>query len=115
MAMTVQMLLRDETCWTRGAFARDRRAQEVPPQDPAAVRWCVIGAIRHCYRDDNARAHALSQVAGCILRHYGTRGEVCWKGTALEVTTYFNDAEERFASRAAHFAAVRRVIAEADI
>jgi hypothetical protein len=31
--------------WTRGAFARDKRGQEVLPRSPRAVQWCASGAL----------------------------------------------------------------------
>lgn len=44
-ASGARALLSSPAHWTRGALARDRRGREVLPDDAAAVRWCVNGAL----------------------------------------------------------------------
>lgn len=41
------VLVADETTFTRGASARNEQGREVPPESPAAVRWCSLGALHH--------------------------------------------------------------------
>jgi hypothetical protein len=38
--------LADETCWTKGALARNADGLPVDPDDPTAVCWCSDGAIQ---------------------------------------------------------------------
>ena len=45
-------LLADESCWTKGAFARSASGREVLTRSPRAIRFCVGGAITWA-----ARAH----------------------------------------------------------
>ena len=37
-------LLTDPGHWTQGAFARTATGRGCDPQDPEAVRWCLLGA-----------------------------------------------------------------------
>jgi len=32
--------------WTKGLYAKDSHGHPVPPQNPAAVCWCALGAIK---------------------------------------------------------------------
>jgi hypothetical protein len=43
-----QDLIRDQTCWTRGAYARDAQGENVGAMNPRAVCWCFTGAIIKC-------------------------------------------------------------------
>lgn len=55
-------LISDPERWTRGTLARDKDDCVVRPQSPAAVKWCVVGAL---YHECPAGLHPL-QVARCI-------------------------------------------------
>ncbi len=39
-------LISDESRWTRGAMARNACRWSCPVEDPEAVRFCAVGAIR---------------------------------------------------------------------
>lgn len=42
-------LLSDPKAWTKGAFARAANGRSCDIDSGKAVRWCVMGAIDHCY------------------------------------------------------------------
>lgn len=47
--MKIKELLTDETKWTQFAVARDALGGRVHANDPTACKWCLLGAIAHCY------------------------------------------------------------------
>ena len=38
-------LIQDPKCWTQGTFARDVNGEPVLASSPAAVSWCLMGAL----------------------------------------------------------------------
>ena len=61
-------LIKDESRWTRGAFARDARGESVRPLHSTATSWCAAGAIikatgRGVAWVDNAEGLVLQRVA----------------------------------------------------
>jgi hypothetical protein len=40
--------------WTRGALARRRDNLECPADDPLAVKWCALGALRKLQVEEDA-------------------------------------------------------------
>ena len=50
--------LSDPHRWTKGAAARDARGRDVHPLDPAAVRWCALGALQVASDGVGERYHA---------------------------------------------------------
>lgn len=48
--------------WTHGAYARDAGGREVEPTCPAAVCWCVRGAI-----DASTRHHSSNRPASVLF------------------------------------------------
>jgi hypothetical protein len=62
-------LLSERSRWCTGAVAEGAAGQEVLPNDPAAVRWCLAGAWSRCLAStgDEARLsyEALLAAAGC--------------------------------------------------
>lgn len=51
--MKVHELLSNETRWAKNEFSVNMKGKPVAPNSPDAVRWCVVGAIVKCYREDN--------------------------------------------------------------
>ncbi len=47
--MKVQELLDKPEKWTQNAYARDEIRRSVHYEDPFAVCFCLIGAVRKCY------------------------------------------------------------------
>lgn len=47
--MAARALIIDETHWICGTLAGDSNYVEVPPLDPAAVCWCLQGALMKAY------------------------------------------------------------------
>lgn len=41
-------LLSDESKWTKGAFAEDRKGIPVHSKSDDAVKWCILGALNKC-------------------------------------------------------------------
>lgn len=78
--VAVRDLLSPEGAWTQGAYARDGERQAIiSADDPAAVCWCIDGAIDRVigYRHHECRAdragQAISKAAGA--------GKVGWNDT----------------------------------
>lgn len=97
--MKVKELLTDESKWTRHANARDAVKDKVPPTDPEAKCWCLLGAIDFCYQgkliaDKVAAIEKLNEV---VHEYYKTASIV-----------HFND-------RKATFEDIKKVIELADI
>jgi hypothetical protein len=44
--------------WTKEVFARDCKGDEVDPESPEAVCWCVKGALQKCYPNYDDRWEA---------------------------------------------------------
>lgn len=66
-------LIADPKRWAQGAFARDSGGAVVAALDPAAVRWCAIGALvavdrsdgrNQCFAAHNALAGHLHGCSG---------------------------------------------------
>lgn len=90
--MKVRELLCDESKWTRHAWARDRFGQPTFSTADNAVSFCLIGAVNHCYQDDERE-----QVLDKLSQAAGTNNLV-----------FFSD-------RATTFADIRRVLELADV
>ncbi len=56
--MKAHELLLDKTKWIQGWPARDKDGKNVPPQSAGAIKFCMLGAIDHCY---NHEAVAMKQ------------------------------------------------------
>jgi hypothetical protein len=44
--MKARVLLAEPSHWTQGAYARDASGRVVHPRSPAAVCWCIVGAVK---------------------------------------------------------------------
>jgi len=53
--MKVSELLSDRSKWTQGASARDKHDDIVDPEDPAACKWCFLGALYFCYTHNEGK------------------------------------------------------------
>jgi hypothetical protein len=42
-------ILRDQSCWTQGAMARNRRGDPTGAEYVSAVAWCIMGALIRAY------------------------------------------------------------------
>lgn len=47
--MTVRSLLRNHQKWTKGTWARTNQGETCNADDSGACRFCLDGALRHCY------------------------------------------------------------------
>jgi hypothetical protein len=45
MKMKVSDVLRDESCWTKESYARDKDGFHISYDDPAACKFCIHGAV----------------------------------------------------------------------
>lgn len=43
--LVIKTLINTRDTWTQYAFARNLTGQSVPPADPTACQWCLLGAI----------------------------------------------------------------------
>lgn len=49
--MKVKELLKDSTCWTKRAYARDKSGEPRSIHSEDTCRWCLIGAVHKLYPD----------------------------------------------------------------
>ena len=49
--MNLQQLYAEPDSWTQGLLARTRAGDGVPPDEPGATSWCLLGAAIRCYGD----------------------------------------------------------------
>jgi hypothetical protein len=48
--MTLQELFAPDGSWTQGAYARTLMDRPITPTAPAAVRFCLDGALMRCFK-----------------------------------------------------------------
>lgn len=97
--MTVRELLSEEGKWTQGAYARDAVGKSVALNAPAAVCWCLKGALNRCYAPE--AFHAAFQRLTAIVPKVKVDG--------FEPVAAFNDHPSTT------FVDIRRVIEQAQI
>jgi hypothetical protein len=60
-----------EKGWTQGYFARDASGEKCNPNDPAAVCWCMAGAlVRSAAGDERLLSDACEQVYAELRRSF---------------------------------------------
>ena len=64
-------LIADPARWTRGQLACDAVGRSVKPNNPKAVRWCVMGAIRKADPDDRLERGTAHTALRLGLRRLG--------------------------------------------
>jgi hypothetical protein len=52
--MTLQELFATDGSWTQGAYARTLMDRPIDPTAPAAVRFCLDGALSRCFHGRHA-------------------------------------------------------------
>lgn len=75
-------IIRDRSCWTQDAIARDQRGVSVFSYEPTAVAWCAEGAIQRAMgfselsrRNDMARYdEILAKLSDVGCQMYPERG-----------------------------------------
>jgi hypothetical protein len=60
--MKAKDILTDESKWTRGTQARDRRGMPCDPRSKRAVQFCLVGAIFRVYRGWEERHRAFDAI-----------------------------------------------------
>lgn len=48
--MKIHQLLNRKSKWCKYSNAQDKRGETVDSNSKSAVRWCLVGAARRCYR-----------------------------------------------------------------
>lgn len=77
--MLINKLLSDPRRWTIGTDARQADKTPTDANDPAAVCWCLAGAVRKCYPDTYHSIyvlivrHLVSQRLGTSIRVHNDR------------------------------------------
>mgnify|MGYP001559165452 CR=1 FL=1 len=78
--MKILELLDGPEKWTQGAFARDRRGEDVDSDRPEAVCWCLSGAITKCHLDSlRSAAEIDNKLRNTCEALYGTSNYVDWQ------------------------------------
>jgi hypothetical protein len=54
-------LISDPDHWAKGYFAFDKYNQRISPENKQAVKWCLVGAIRHSEPEGYANSIAAAQ------------------------------------------------------
>ncbi len=76
--MKAYELLNSPEKWTQGAYARDKYNETISSESPAAVKWCVHGAITKCYGRAGAKGEE------CMMRLIHQKGSVSrWNDSRL--------------------------------
>lgn len=73
--------------WVQRTFAKDADYRDVMPEDPAAVRWCLLGAI-------NRSTFELDILPGLVLDSLYRMVDLTWPGSAFGAG-YWNDQPGR--------------------
>jgi len=76
-------VIADPAHWTQGVLARDAAGLKCQPNDPAAVCWCSVGALRRADDDSEAGYEAgniLDDIADLATGGLGVTAE--WNDTA---------------------------------
>jgi hypothetical protein len=66
--MTVKELLSDPNNWCKNYFAVDKDGKGVSPENSNAVKFCLRGAIQHCYPDDEEKQKLVAEKLRTALR-----------------------------------------------
>lgn len=61
--MKIKELLSDESKWTIKTYARDKDGNLVAPESEKACKFCLSGAIRRCYGDNQVEARSKLHIA----------------------------------------------------
>lgn len=74
--MTLQELFSDPKRWTQWEFASGDGEGMcwLDPNDPKAVKWCLIGGVHKCYKDGRKRNGIFKR----ILKKTGVRHATDW-------------------------------------
>lgn len=56
-----------EDRWCRGVMACDKEGKQVKALSQEAVKWCLVGAIRYCYRGEDWEP-ALDKLKECVKK-----------------------------------------------
>jgi hypothetical protein len=96
--MKAHELLNDASKWTKEVFARDAEGKECPPEDDAATCFCILGAVRRCYRNFEECLAKIDMICMNFGKPYDNLNATNW-----------NDHEDRT------FEDVRNLLLELDI
>jgi hypothetical protein len=94
--MKILDLLNRRTKWTQFTRARNKQGDRVPPCDPKAVCWCLIGAAEKCYPTPVERQKVFDRISEAL------------NGKALFIS-HFNDHS------LTTFAHIRRILRKANV
>jgi hypothetical protein len=101
--MKVSELLDTPDKWTQWWFARDKGGRAVEANDPEAVCYCLMGAVKRCYGDNPAeKFQATANLGAAIAKRAGIK-------PYFGLVSVWNDAPGRT------FAEVQEVVREAGI
>jgi len=59
-----------EESWCKHDYAQDAAGNTVDAKDPAAVRWCFIGALNFCYDNWEEKEEALLRFEALLGNRY---------------------------------------------
>jgi hypothetical protein len=100
--MKAKDILTDQSCWTQGAMARNRRGDLTGAEYVSAVSWCLMGALIRAYGRVKGLDRAMDvrrAIRGICKSFYATYGSI----------ESWNDEPGRT------FDEVRQVIEKADV
>ena len=66
--MKAYILLSDRSKWCQGAEALNARGARVSANNPAAVRWCMLGAVVYCYGPGTTYEYHVARIRKAINR-----------------------------------------------
>lgn len=78
--------------WTQRAGARDGNGNQVLPNSPMAMCWCLAGWIVRVLDVDNDRCEQrIREASNYILTHYDKVRDHMGEAEAVATVVYFND------------------------
>ena len=71
--MKAYELLSDESKWCQGQFAVDKYGNEINQDNKDTVKWCLEGALMHCYvgQDGDAYYTAYQRISKALTAGQG--------------------------------------------
>ena len=89
--MKAKELLSRREAWTRGVIARNASGQGVPPLDPSAVSWCIVGALVKCYNLKTQDYYMALSKLDTLLANRGGQGLTKFDQSPGMYTISFNE------------------------
>lgn len=96
--MKIKELFKSSKNWTKHYFASDKNNKWIDENSDKAVRFCLTGAIKKCYKKNQEGEKIYSKVLNYIKEKYGY----------VSVVSFNDDARTKFKD-------IKKLVTELDI